>query len=801
MENLIDVEYINYIVLGVISVLGLIALHYKSKYNKISDKLISKQKDIHNIIRDLPIPIIVINKSTKKIVYLNDFIQKSYGLKSSQYIGIAIDTIYHNIDDIELENTVYKQSVEYKFGDNIKQIELSRIDIEYDNVDCIADIIIDKTKFNKLKEENDSLNTQLDKALNAKMKFLSKMKHEIMIPLNEISGMLSLLNKTNLDKTQRGYSQKAISSSMLLVGLINDILDFSKLESDAIDIDRQKFDIFATISNTLNNISILADSKDLELLFRYDKDIETFLIGDSLRLSQILTNLLSNSIKFTNKGEVILGVSKEIIDDKKIKLLFCIKDSGIGVSDNIRDKLFVDFNQPDEYIAKKFGGTGLGLSICKKLVTILGGEIWLEESIEGKGSEFCFNLEFEISSHQDKQTFKLPNRITTKQILIVDDHYISAAILKNILEDFGFSKIDIVYSSKDALMNIFDRQISYDMVFLDYKMNDINGIDTYLTLKEKLKDYMMPKVIMMIAYAGIYDNNMYNIGIDKFITKPFINNAIYGVIYDLYNSNITIIDDTSATYGLDGVRVLVAEDNETNQEFTLTLLQKQGIIVDIANDGLEAIEKIKTQNYDILLLDIKMPNLNGLETIKQIRQIEGQYYQDLPIFALDISLSDEELRDIYKLGFDEYIQKPIIPKTLFELMVKYLHNIDKEKGIELITHHILSVDESIKRLGNNKRLYHNLIIKYIKRYTNFLDDIEHLISTDPKKAYQKIFDIKSSSINIGANKLLIYLTKILDNIKNNQTVDTADILTAKDLLQDTIKDMQEYCKLHTSITN
>ena len=447
------------------------------------------------------------------------------------------------------------------------------------------------------------------KANEAKSLFLARMSHEIRTPMNAIFGMLYLTQKTELNPIQKNYIIKSKTAAEALLRIINDILDFSKIEAGKLDIDYVDFNFNDLMARVASVMSFRAEEKGIELLIKYNEKIPLYLIGDPLRIEQILINLIGNAIKFTTKGNVIVIPSIEKIQDDEITLVFCIQDSGIGISKDDQNKLFKEFSQVDGTTTRKYGGTGLGLAISKKLSNMMQGDIWIKTSKEAQGSTFCFSVRCELSSLKNENVKFLPSFIMDIKILIVDDNKVACEILKDMLNSLKI-QADCVCSGEDAIKKVVDEKSEYDLIFMDYKMDGLNGLETFSKIKESDIE-KTPKTIMVSAYSHeSIVSSIKDSGLSGFISKPVTSSVLYDVIVQTMGGTSSYKNDTY-TVGLNsklksiaGTKILLVEDNKINQEFAKTLLEGYGADIEIANDGLEAISLIKSKKYEIVFMDI-----------------------------------------------------------------------------------------------------------------------------------------------------------------------------------------------------
>ena len=647
-----------------------------------------------------------------------------------------------------------------------------------------------------------------ESATRAKSMFLARMSHEIRTPMNAVLGMLYLTQKTPLTPIQENYISKARNAADSLLHVINDILDFSKIEADKLDIQFVEFDFNEMISRITSVMNFKAEEKGIELLVNYDPDIPQYLISDSARIEQILINLIGNAIKFTHKGEVVISPKLISQESDTVFLRFCVKDSGIGISRSNQNKLFKDFSQVDESTTRRFGGSGLGLAISKKLSNLLGGDIWLESSSKTDGSVFCFNIKCKIAKTEQISRKIFPETLKDIKILIVDDNKVACDILSQMLETMKL-KSDIVYSGEEALKVILGQKRIYDIIFMDYKMPGLDGIRTYQSIEEELKENT-PETIMITAYSkDDMIDSISDTGIKSFLTKPVYPSLLFDTILhtlgkDELMDKITVNNNDLVlpVDSIKGSRVLLVEDNEINQEFAIILLESNGFIVDVANDGLEAIERVKTKKYDIIFMDIQMPNMDGLEASRQIRNMEDDYFKEIPIIALSAHAMKGDEKKSIDAGMNDHITKPIEPDRLFNTMLRFIqpkikykiadeHTEDNKELFKNLTSCNIDFTKGIQRAGDNQIGYMKILKRVAYKYEGFFESLERLIDkNDLNKAQRKVHEIKGVSGNIGAYKLFNYCQIIDDILKSGKTPLKEQLQDMGKALNDLIEEIQ-----------
>ena len=504
------------------------------------------------------------------------------------------------------------------------------------------------------------------KAANAsKGDFLARMSHEIRTPMNGILGMAHLMKKTKLNNKQNNYLDKILSSANTLLNLINDILDFSKIDAGKLKLEKIDFNLSDALGSLAGIIGLQAEEKGLEFLFNIDQDVPLKLIGDPFRLGQILMNLASNAVKFTENGEIVISVT---IDDEKdcekrlkdqnisqnqniplnfngkkgfekdidgqnqdVKLKFSVKDTGIGLLPEQIDYLFEAFCQADDTVTRKFGGIGLGLSICRQLTEMMGGNIWAESSL-GQGSTFIFTVKLKYSQESENNRLSYEKIFKGRRALVVDDNKTARELLVSMLRSFDM-EVDDAVDGKTALKHLekaIKKGISYDVVLLDWIMPGMDGIETARRIRENEAMTNTPAMLMVTANAREdAREKAEKVGLNAFLMKPVYPSVMYNTLLQtlgiecmgdgtLHTSN-TDAKTLDALKGIQGAQILLVEDNSINQEIAAGFLENAGINVVIANNGKEAIDMIEKNDFDLVLMDIQMPVMDGLEATSIIR--------------------------------------------------------------------------------------------------------------------------------------------------------------------------------------
>ncbi|ELI5733564.1 response regulator [Vibrio fluvialis] len=733
------------------------------------------------------------------ITVFNPSAEKLLGYKASEMIGICTPSRFHLMEEVAAR----AKQLSSELGENIQPgfdvfvakarlgfVDITRWTYVHKNghhipirliVSCLLDdnqepvgylgIAYDLTETLQREKELAEAKEQAEQANRAKSDFLANMSHELRTPMNAILGLLQIAQNTDLNKQQRDYLNKTQNAAQSLLVLLNDILDFSKVEAGKMEIEQQPFSLPELMHETGILLSSNLQQKHLEIIYQIDEDVPSYLVGDSLRLRQILLNLAGNAIKFTEEGEVKVAISTVEHTSDRCVLRVTVTDTGIGMTDEQQSVIFKGFSQAESSISRRYGGTGLGLSIVKHLVGLMDGTVEVK-SQKGVGSEFSFTVSLGCVEEWKlpEPAAALPNGLN---VLIVEDNNTARLIFDDLLKRFG-CEVTSVADAEQALPLIEQADVSlqpFDLLFIDWKLPGMDGLSLTQTVRSQLSLKKTPQVVMATAFGReLLDEHLEETQslLDALLVKPVTPDMVKNTLLDVVNNRHKPRDEQlgykAQSQALLGLKLLLVEDNSTNRLVATELLSQQGATIVEAESGAEALAALAQQEFSLVLMDVQMPGMDGYETTRRIRQIP--HFADLPILAMTANAMPEDKQACLNAGMNDHIAKPFHIGEVAEKILQYTnqtpledHRTESETEASDLPHTALQYGETqhidvasaVDRLGD--------ATIYARVVQQFADDIQQAIpqfqqqELPAKEARLLYHSLKSGAASCGLSSL------------------------------------------------
>ena len=798
----VDNALVKKIIFGA-SILLLLSLVWIIYSKRKQIQLTRSEEQLNKIINTIPLAI-VLTDETGVIIKANPHVAKELQIEDDTVTGRNMGEFYDDVKERELvlkslKEKGYAKDIMVHFRTDNQDVVtglLSAIAIRMGNQKLNLGMFVNLTERIKMEVALNKAKEESEQSSQFKSDFLANMSHEIRTPMNAIIGMSHLALQTDLNDKQFDYIEKVKNAAHNLLGIINDILDFSKIEAGKLNIEKTAFNLDDVLDNLANMVNLKAEEKGIEILLRRDISIPDALIGDPLRLGQVLVNLVQNSIKFTDRGEVIVSVELAHAEQNIIEICFSVSDSGIGIDPERVQHLFDPFVQADNSISRKHGGTGLGLSISRQIVDLMGGELTVTSEL-GKGSTFSFKINCEQQKNVSPRLYKLEPDLRETRVLLVDDNPVAQKILQEMLESFSF-QVHIASSAKEAYEILLQqggmdvkKPEPIELVLMDWRMPEINGLDATHFIQTQLILTKTPKIILITAYGREeLLQQAEQAELDGFLIKPINPSVLFDTVMSAFN--ITKVRKQRKHANLFSRRlkgkILLVEDNAINQQVAREILEGFGLLVIIASDGHEAVEQVHKTDFDVVFMDVQMSDMDGLEATQVIRSEEK--FAQLPIIAMTAHAMEGDRELCLNAGMNDYLSKPIDPEMLLQKLIKWLgQGVVDENFIPNYSENLdiafletlpgIDLDWGLKRVGGNKKLFIKLLSDFSRNYSDCCQQLQQLLvvkEVDKNEIDEKSFEdarrlvhtIHGVAGNIGARNLQKTAQMIESSMRENK---------------------------------
>ncbi len=773
------------------------------------ENLRDSEQRYRHLFEQNPAPMLIYERGTFQLLAVNEAFLQHYGYTPEDVAQLRLPDLYPAEEKeriIALANSLvgHANAGEWhhcrKDGSRLSIVATSH-DLIYKGHTARVAVITDITARKQAEEELNRYRLHLEELVKtrtaeleaardsaqaadqAKSEFLANMSHEIRTPMNAVIGMIHLTLKTEMSPKQRDYLRKAGFAADSLLGIIDDILDFSKVEAGKLELEQHQFLLSEVLDTVTSIVGIKAHEKGLEFLLKIAPEVPAQLIGDPLRLGQILINLCNNAVKFTGQGEIFVFIEQlDCRENNRVMLRFSVRDNGIGMTPEQLDKLFTPFTQADASSTRRFGGTGLGLAISKQLVLLMGGEIGAE-SIPDKGSVFFFTACFGIGSSPILQGPKLPSALQRMKLLVLDDSARSRDIFEGLFYSLG-CRAELAASAQEGLGCLERSEKPYDLLLLDDSLSGLDGFAVARQVRRMSPLHHQPKIIMITGYGDEEAHKqVVEEGLDGCLTRPVTLRSLFDAVVAAFESDSRTepagspVNETAGDKGrygqLRGMRVLLVEDNDMNQQVACELLTSAGIEVTVADNGHTAVELAAQHRFDAVLMDIQMPVMDGYEASRLIRA--DQACRDLPIIAMTAHAMPQDRQRCLESGMNDYVSKPINPQELYNTLERWgraasgipgqsraasLSSADREA---LLPDSLpgIAMEIGLQCMNGKKSFYRSMLLQFLTSKAGSARELQELLTVgDRQAAARSAHSMKSVAGMIGALELMAAAQKL-----------------------------------------
>ena len=760
-----------------------------------------QEKNFARSIIDYSLSTIIAVDKDRRIMEFNRAAESMYGYSAEEIIGQPISIIYGDGGGDGLVREAMQQNGNF-VGEVLSQrkngesflVQISATVLRDDKDNVIGSIGSSRDLTEERQAEADRRAREVAQMANqAKSRFLANMSHEIRTPMNAIIGLTRLALKQELPPKLDGYLTKVYNASRALLRLLNDILDFSKIEAGRLELNPEPFDLHDLFERLADLFRQQTFNKKIELSLVIPAQQEFALVGDMLRVEQVLINLIGNAVKFTKDGEIVVRSTLVAQKDDAIHMAFSVRDTGIGIPPDHIEQLFAPFVQADVSHTRKYGGTGLGLAISRQIVEMMGGKIWVE-STPGQGSVFHFTLILGCQPSTTQRTLVTPADVRGMKLLVVDDNEVAREIYSNILVAFSFEPV-MACSGDEALEKATEAKQAgtpYPLVLMDWRMPEMDGLETSRRMKEISKE---THIIMVTAFGrDEVKREAGELGVDLLLFKPLNRAQIFDGIMEVlgqevsrqYNVRREEADDAEVMEKIGGVRILLVEDNRINQQVAKEILEGVGVIVDIANNGVESLRSVGQVRYDAVLMDLQMPEMDGYEATRRIRR--DVQFKELPIIAMTAHALTQDREQCLATGMNDHITKPIEPNELFASLIRWIKPGSRVTPdvafLQPVTQHDseqatfpdavpgINISSGLQRLRGNQTLFLSLLDEFLRDFSSVAHQIRDTLKghrqNDLSSAANLAHTVKGLAGNVSAETLFEAAAALEKGIKDNQ---------------------------------